>query len=71
MSLFYNHNNRPVIYMFDRYYTTRNILVDKAEIPYCPRLKAWILPGGSIIKNQADAIKYACKLNDLINNQKK
>ena len=52
--------------MFDRYYSTKNIIVGDAELIYSPRLSAWILPGGGIIKSQTEAINYACKLESLI-----
>ena len=52
--------------MFDRYYETKNILVGKAELVYSIHNNGWMLPGGSVVKNQVDAIKYACKFNDLI-----
>lgn len=52
--------------MFDSYYTTKNIIVGKAELVYSIRNNGWMIPSGKVIKNQVDAIKYACKLNDLI-----
>lgn len=52
--------------MFDKYYTTKNILVGKAELVYSIHNNGWMIPGGKVIKNQVDAIKYACKFNDLI-----
>lgn len=52
--------------MFDKYYTTENILVGKAELVYSIHNKGWMIPGGKVIKNQVDAIKYACHFNDLI-----
>lgn len=52
--------------MFDKYYTTKNILVGKAELVYSIHNNGWMIPGGKVIKNQVDAIKYACEFNDLI-----
>lgn len=52
--------------MFDKYYSTKNILVGKAELVYSTHNNGWMIPGGKVIKNQVDAIKYACKFNDLI-----
>lgn len=52
--------------MFDKYYSTKNILVGKAELVYSAHNNGWMIPGGRVIKNQVDAIKYACDFNDSI-----
>lgn len=48
-------------------YTTSNIIVGNAELPFVSGRKVgWITPGGAVISNKDDAIKFARRMNDLI-----
>lgn len=43
-----------------------DIIIGKAELPYVARREGWAIPGGTIIKNRSEAIRYACDLHDYI-----
>lgn len=43
-----------------------NIIVGDAELPLNPSKTGWIAPTGLNIFNEQDAIKYANKLNEVI-----
>jgi hypothetical protein len=52
--------------MLDTHYQTPNIIIGLAEIYYVPRLKGWIVPGGTVLKDVGQAMHYAYKLNELM-----
>ena len=52
--------------MFDIHYLTHNIIIGKAELFYVPHKRGWVTPGGIVIKDKIEAIKYACILHDYI-----
>ena len=43
-----------------------NIIVGDGELPVNPSRTGWVTPCGTLILNQEDAIKYATKLNEVI-----
>lgn len=47
-------------------YTSQNIIVGKAELPYDSKMKAWIAPGGKMITHQADAIRLAGRMDEVM-----
>lgn len=49
-------------------YHTRNIIEGTAELPHVmhPKRKGWVIPGGHVLTNKADAVAYAKRMNNLM-----
>ncbi len=48
-------------------YTTANIIVGNAELPFVSnRQVGWITPGGRVISDKSDAIKFAQRMHELM-----
>lgn len=44
----------------------KDICVNQTQVLYAPRHGGWIVPGGGIIYDENEAIRYAQKLDELI-----
>lgn len=44
----------------------RDICINQTQLLYAPRHGGWIVPGGGIILDEAEALRYAKKLDEII-----
>ena len=44
----------------------RDICINQTQLLYAPRHGGWIVPGGGIILDEGEALRYAKKLDEII-----